>query len=238
MGRWDSYPVVDGSKTNGLDDERRNTRIKFYIIVGLILLVSGIIIYLILPKNQFDNPYTKTDTGFQMPKNSMLLTPPVDIKDSETDGSSEYNNIFEEPPTTEDFPDGAKLTGYATVEECITTDELTVAKISLYSDGKTDNFLNHLDRVFDAVCIDPSLEPPHDGHNREHYNQWSGDKVGQGVGEDWWYELTDYGYTATLNKKELKGNQSYYDWNVVVNFNYGEYTENAQRVKFHITYEA
>lgn len=236
MGRWDNYPVVDGSKTDGLDGERRNTRIKIYLMIGSILLVSGLVLYFLLPKERFNNPYSKKDTGFTMPKGSYLLTPPAEVKDSPTDSSSEYNNVYEVAPTTEDFAEGTKLTGYAEVEECTVTDELTTAKIKLFSDNKTDNFLNHLDRIFEAVCIDPHLEPPHDGKNRPNYNKWSGDSVGHGDGADWWYGLTDYGYTATLNKKSTDTG-FYYDWNVVVNFNYGAYSKDAQRVKFHITYE-
>ena len=231
MGRWDSYPVVDGSKTDGLSGEREKKRIIFYIAVGAIILFGGLLIYYMLNKTTLDNPYSKRDTGFKMNKS-------LYAKEKEEESSiSDEQLVDHKIEYTVDNPNelmlsyntGDSLQGYAGCLEC-DEGELTTAKYFFYSNG-TDSFFNDLANEYDAVCIDPGLEPPHDGRNRPKTKAFNGKEVGQGRGNEWWYDLTDYGYTAVLTKTG-----DLYDWCVTVNFDYGAYHEEAQRMQFHIKY--
>ena len=222
-------------------EKRRNTRIVVYILVGVVLLGMGLGIYYVLNNSGLDNPYEKNDTHFDMRKNDGTASTPTptpkDEKERREHMAGNTYGIDLDAPTEEmlAFTEGTELKGYARVEKCVDNEEVAVATFTLYSDGKEDNFINHMDRTFDGVCIDPGLEPPHDGNNRPKTYAYDGNKVGPGTGKNWWYGLTDYGYTATLEKRDENG-VTVYDWSVVVNFGYGAYTKDCQRMKFHIRY--
>lgn len=241
--------VVNGADNNPRDPEEKK-RILFYIATGVIILLAGLLIYAVLPKTgSLNNPYNKKETNFKMNHNSHIkegevldVTPtPLPNYDKKADESDEEKfTVKPDAPTDEmyDYVNLSVLTGYAKCEECHIGEGNTTAEFTLYSDGKTDNFLNHLDRQVLATCIDTGLEPPHDGHSHGRTDAFNGNKVGQGKGREWWYELTDYGYTATLTKTEEERGLLVYDWSVVINFGYGEYHEETQRMRFHIVYES
>lgn len=245
MGKRD---LVSGFATEGLSRGSKN-RIIIYIVVGVLILAGAGVVYFFLPKNgSMNNPYKKGETEFDMnhndgSKDAVVTEAPDDDdnlnekekRDKRAD-SEEFSYKYDGSVTSEmeAFKDGDVLRGYARVEKCMEDHAATTATMTLYSDGK-DNFLNHLDKEINTLCIDPGLEPPHDGTNKNTSNRWDGNKVGNGDGMDWWYGLTDYGYTATLETYK-KDTATVYDWAVVINFGYGEYNKDAQRMKCHITY--
>jgi len=241
--------VVDGSDNDPMDPEVKK-RILFYIFTGVIILLAGLLIYALLPKSgSMDNPYRKTDTGFHMNHNSHIaegeildVTPtPLPNYDEAADESHEEEFKAGLSAPTEEmlgYPNQSVLMGYARCENTYVGTDNTTAEFALYSDGKTDNFINHLDQTFMATCIDHGLEPPHDGHSHGRTKAFDGNSVGKGQGDEWWYELSDYGYTATLTKTETEPGLLIYDWSVVINFGYGEYHEETQRMRLHITYES
>ena len=246
MGRKKKY-MATGFASDGLSSSQKN-RIIIYLIIGGALLAIGVFVFFVLPKmGVLNNPYEKEDTGFKMGENSSVTATPSPLPptpkneqekrqyeaDSERFTYAVEVTGFSETALTEEaysYNNGTKLKGYAKVTYCHEHEEIgTIASMELYSNGK-DNFLNHLNREFDSLCIDPGKEPPHDGKIRNGKTQWDGNKPVN------WYKLTDYGYTATLSKTETETG-THYDWAVVINFNYGASSKYAQRMKFHIAYD-
>ena len=248
MSRKSKY-MATGYASNGLSSSQKN-RIILYLIIGAALLAIGVFVLFVLPKmGILDNPYKKGDSDFKMTGNTDVkatptpeptATPTPKNKQEEREMTADSEKFTYTVAVTDindtklieeaySYADGTVLKGYARVVETHEGED-TVTSMELYSNGK-DNFINHLNRVFDSLCIDPGKEPPHDGKNRNGRAKWDGNK------ETGWYGLKDYGYTATLTTKPSE-NGTIYDWAVVVNFDYGASTKYAQRMKFHIAYES
>ncbi len=252
MSRKNKY-MATGFATGGISSSQKN-RIILYLIIGAAILAIGVFVLFVLPgMGILDNPYNKNeDNKFKMGEgNSSITATPVpptptpknkqEEREMAADGEEFTHKVdlvdlfassnMETLEKAYSYNDGDVLKGYAKVIHCNEHEEIgTRATMQLYSDGN-DNFINHLEKNFESLCIDPGKEPPHDGVNRNGRTQWDGNK------ESNWYGLKNYGYTATLKKSETEKG-ILYDWSVLVNFDYGASSKYSQRMKFHIAYEA
>ncbi len=232
--------IVNGGDNNRMSE---STKKKLTIIISSFvgaLLLAGIA-YAIFFFNPSDLPFLKENgnKGKAVAKAKDGIV--VEVGDRFDADGGYYTFVYNDPTNEMYFyKTGATLQGYARCEHCETvgtaTDHHTDADFTLYNDGiHGEDFINTWGITFSGTCIDPGHEAPHDGNNKKTTNAYDGNKVGTGEGLDWWYDYTDYGYTATLERYK-DGDTTVYDWTVLVNFGYGAQLEHCQRMKFHVMY--